>query len=742
AFRDDLDALLELRPPSARPAGPLERAFGWLRRHRGVAAALALVLAAGGTLAVADLVGRVDRGRRHADALADADAAAARGDFDAALSALARAAALDVDPGEVRAREAAVVERRRADRVAKAIADATDARARYEAAREAWRTLGAELDPLRAAWTSRPLTDAETRRRLDGERRHAALGRAAEEAFFRCVEAARVARTLDEGNADADRVLASLYAARYEEAAGRRDREEAAAWSDAVRRHDRDGRFAALLDATGRVSFRRAPADATIRLHRVRALDELEDGGAPRLVPVPRGDDAPPVRPGATVLEVVAAAEGLAPGDLVLALDGHPAATTTWVAASADPRLVPGDVVREIDGAPVDDARSARAALAVARRRAAAVTVTVDRDGARHEVTFDAPAPSDLELDAGPERLRRAGGRARVLRDGRIDERPLAPGVETCATAAPLLPTPSSVLVGDEATLPAGTWVARGTADGHEPLRVVFLVEPDGDATVDVDLLPVGSTPPGFVRIPAGVLRTGGDPEAQNAWPDGRREVAEFLIARFPVPCAAYAEFLNDPAILARIDRFDAPIGYPRAPQNFSTGGFWSRDADGRFVVPPLERRWPIYGISRQDAGEYARWLSARAAEAGDPFRYVLPTEEQWERAARGVDRRRFAHGDVFVPRWIDSLWDAEIADIDPIGACPLDESPFGVHDVTGGVFEWCRGTIEEGMDPLRGGGWSNAFPQFYRLATRIAAAPDWSNASTGMRLVAERATR
>lgn len=736
---EDLAALLEYRPISARPAGPIERAWGWLRRHRAVAAATAVVGAAAIVVGVTHALETADLGRRHRAALDEASAAADRGDFDAALAATARAEALDVDPDAARQVEGAITARRRAVRVRGALDDARAALDRYGAARDAVRDLEVDLVPLRTAWSARFVTEDEERRRFEGERELESLARSSEEEFFRCVEAARVASTLEEGNRDADALLAALYAARYREAVAQGDRSEATLWSEHVRRHDEAGRYAALLDPQGRVVCTVTPAKARVWLFRMQPQDEVRPGGAPRLVPVPYGVDAPAVLPGDPVLAVVDGNGALSPTDLVVLIDGYPAASTIWITASDDPRLQPGDVLRSVDGTPVGDIRTAQATRLIARRNEGATTrVVVERSGAPLEVDVAAWGTRAVELADGAERLRLLPCVAVVARGGRRVTEKIDAGVLAHATAAPLVPSDAALLPdGGRDGFPAGSWIALISADGHEPLRVPFLVEANQTTRLEARLVPTGTTPRGFIRIPAGPLPCGGDPEAQNAWPDLVRHVDEFLIARYPVTAAEYQEFLNDAAILPRIASSPEPIGYPRSPQNFATGGFWSRDEDGEYLVPAPERRWPIYGITRRDARQFTLWKSVRAAAAGERFRYTLPTEEQWERAARGVDRRKFAHGDVFVPRWIDSMWDAETPDIDPVGACPIDESPFGLHDVTGGVFEWCDDTLENGLVPLRSCGWSNAFPPFYRLATRVEATDDWSNASTGMRLVA-----
>jgi len=85
------------------------------------------------------------------------------------------------------------------------------------------------------------------------------------------------------------------------------------------------------------------------------------------------------------------------------------------------------------------------------------------------------------------------------------------------------------------------------------------------------------------------------------------------------------------------------------------------------------------------DARAFARWTATRTNE---PIR--LPTEAEWEKAARGVDGRFYPWGDRFDPTFCQMLqsrsWPTQP---EPIGTFAADESPYGVRDMAGAIREW-----------------------------------------------------
>lgn len=91
----------------------------------------------------------------------------------------------------------------------------------------------------------------------------------------------------------------------------------------------------------------------------------------------------------------------------------------------------------------------------------------------------------------------------------------------------------------------------------------------------------------------------------------------------------------------------------------------------------------PVSGVSWTDAAAYCAWLSDRL---GHEVR--LPTENEWERAARGDDARRFPWGDEYRPG-LANLVDQGLGTTSPVGSFPEGASPYGVLDMAGNVDEW-----------------------------------------------------
>jgi class 3 adenylate cyclase/formylglycine-generating enzyme required for sulfatase activity len=90
----------------------------------------------------------------------------------------------------------------------------------------------------------------------------------------------------------------------------------------------------------------------------------------------------------------------------------------------------------------------------------------------------------------------------------------------------------------------------------------------------------------------------------------------------------------------------------------------------------------PVIGISCFEARAYTAWL---AAQSGLPFR--LPTEAEWEAAARGRARRRFAYGDAFDPRRGNTI-ETHLRLPTPVGAFPEGDTPTGIADLTGNTYD------------------------------------------------------
>jgi formylglycine-generating enzyme required for sulfatase activity len=155
---------------------------------------------------------------------------------------------------------------------------------------------------------------------------------------------------------------------------------------------------------------------------------------------------------------------------------------------------------------------------------------------------------------------------------------------------------------------------------------------------------------------------------------------------------------------------------------------YWN---DGRLDNPAQ----PVVGVNWYEAVAYCRWLTATL---DDGHTYRLPTEAEWERAARGTQNTRYPWGDD----WREDHCNSEEAGLgvtSPVGIFPQGAAEGGIQDVAGNVWEWCRDWYGEdyyahsgnernpvGPDQgdfrvLRGGSWYNAGASLCRCGFR-----DW----------------
>ena len=191
--------------------------------------------------------------------------------------------------------------------------------------------------------------------------------------------------------------------------------------------------------------------------------------------------------------------------------------------------------------------------------------------------------------------------------------------------------------------------------------------------------------------------------------PRGSTSLERFFITRTLITNAQYAAFVT--ATGHRVPDVDAETwrGYRLIhPYERTRRHAW---VDG--TPPPGRENHPVVLVSHDDAEAYAAWLSA---ETGRTWR--LPTELEWEKAARGPDGRIFPWGDTFDPALLNSH-DAGPFDTLPVSSRPAGASPYGLLDAAGQVFEWTASPGNPGRFLVKGGSWDDSGCGICRPAAR-----------------------
>ena len=211
-----------------------------------------------------------------------------------------------------------------------------------------------------------------------------------------------------------------------------------------------------------------------------------------------------------------------------------------------------------------------------------------------------------------------------------------------------------------------------------------------------------------LASVPGGSFVMGSREGGPGAEPR-EAKVGGFRIGRYEVTVGEFADFLNAAGV----------TNWPGSPQI-------AKRASGHSA------RWlrgsePVAFVSLADAERYCRWLSGQTGET-----VRLPTEEEWEYAARGgIRHARYPWG------WGDprgrACFDAEKVR----RAGSYEANPFGLYDMAGNVFEWC-GSCAEGRAPARGGSWAEKDPKFLRVFHRALFACDYRDADVGFRVLVE----
>jgi formylglycine-generating enzyme required for sulfatase activity len=256
---------------------------------------------------------------------------------------------------------------------------------------------------------------------------------------------------------------------------------------------------------------------------------------------------------------------------------------------------------------------------------------------------------------------------------------------------------------------------------------------------------------PNLARIPAGEFLMGAADAEDDERPVHRVYVSEFSIGRFPVTQDDYAKFVlasGYPAPSVRGLPLIAAGGRDTLFRELAVPYIW----DNNTQPPPGHGSHPVVLVRYDDALAYCRWLSSEIDRS-----VRLPTEAEWERAARGgVEGLRYPWGNEIDATRGSFLTDASVKrqrGTRPTGTYPPNQ--YGLYDIIGNVWEWVHDWynaeyygLGETRDPkgpemgnmriVRGGSWVNADVSMLRCAYRHKVPPDTYAYSVGFRIVCE----
>ena len=215
---------------------------------------------------------------------------------------------------------------------------------------------------------------------------------------------------------------------------------------------------------------------------------------------------------------------------------------------------------------------------------------------------------------------------------------------------------------------------------------------------------------PEMIQIPAGIFLMGSTKEdryvREDEFPQHRVELSAYAIGKYPVTNKEYRYFVKEAS--------------HRSPKHWKGHEYPKDKADH-----------PVVYVSWDDAMAYCEWLNEKTGK-----HYSLPTEAQWEKAARGDDGRIYPWGDERDPDRLNA--ENNIEDPTPVGQySPAGDSPYGCADMAGNVLEWCLDGYDEAAYEGREGVTIQAYVHYENQKFRVLRGGSFLNSQGDCRSAA-----
>lgn len=183
-----------------------------------------------------------------------------------------------------------------------------------------------------------------------------------------------------------------------------------------------------------------------------------------------------------------------------------------------------------------------------------------------------------------------------------------------------------------------------------------------------------------LVYVPAGAFQMGdnfGDGESRER-PVHRVELDAFYLGKHEVTNAQWRKFRDDPG-------YNDPKYWPGGrPVPKDQVPYWTM-ANNHGGGTPDSDNYPVIGVNWDSAVAFCNWLSAKTGKT-----YRLPTEAEWEKAARGTDQRRYPWGNTIDATQANFVGTQPYDTVRPVGFFEKNVSPYGAMDMAGNLMEWC----------------------------------------------------